>query len=371
MSETPAWAEVMGSLSNTTGNSSLEPHPKDFAVSCGKDMYITNKDELVGQSDYFAIVCNVGKAITDRKIKLHPKRQREVRALMHFFKHSEYIGPISNPGVSTPTSACEESCNQAAGEENGFTVEIRSNDQAVIHCFPEFEDNCLIDGDMAVKICRIITTHALFQVSRPTPRSSPSAAQKLCACITKFKLTPPPSQKNNEHGFQFIEFSYYRCQLDLLPRPIQLELYLFFWHIRMRDTGLSSNAVFHATMFDTAVKYLVPEMKAPIAHAFRHGVTPWINTALCSDTSFLRAVQIIWAPRFPVGDSQHDELADAMIKVMAENWGWMQHDDDVRMLMMNHEYEYLYYGVVHTARMRRKKWEQKLWDPSLSSGELS
>lgn len=66
-------------------------------------------------------------------------------------------------------------------------------------------------------------------------------------------------------------------------------------------------------------------MKSHIVQAFRKGVKPWMNTSLFPETSFLTAMEIIWAPKFPVEDGKDRELVGALVKVMAENWGWMRY----------------------------------------------
>ncbi|KAF2797453.1 hypothetical protein K505DRAFT_358417 [Melanomma pulvis-pyrius CBS 109.77] len=320
----------MDSLTEATAQLSVVANTKDLTLICGDDVYRLNKKVLMHQSPYFALVCSMGRAETENRLILHQTRQKYVRALFHFFKRGTYHGPVKTARFHTPV--WENNCDNPAGEENGMTLELWSEDPAVLEHFPELEDTCFIDGDKAVRACKLITNHELFP-------------------------------KHNDRAFQSIgsfDPNYYRCQLDLLPTPIKLELCTYFSHLGTRSDDYDSNPVFHAYMFDTAVKYMVERMKSPIVQAFREGVEPWKNTSLFPETSFLTAVEIIWAAKFPVEDGKDNELVEALVEVMAENWGWMRHDEDIRMLMMNPEYEQLYYTVAQEAEALCKDWEEKL-----------
>jgi hypothetical protein len=137
-------------------------------------------------------------------------------------------------------------------------------------------------------------------------------------------------------------------------------------------------------MHKYANKYMLQHLRPYIVTAFRQVVKPWVNTSFWPGESFLDAVKLVWGTRgmkggwergygneeegynVPkgggVGNRQwgaaaHNTLVDALVDVMACNWGWMEHDLEVMRVLRTREFGGLLEWVEKGAQVVRVEWE--------------
>lgn len=175
-------------------------------------------------------------------------------------------------------------------------------------------------------------------------------------------------QQGNDEGFVCIAPGEYWCQPELLPQAIQISLLIFLRHLKSRRTDVSINPVFHAEMFNhVAVKYMLPDLQSHIVQAFREGCQAWINTSLIRESSFITAAKIILKPilRPRLGlqkgtDCETREMGEALVWILAVNWGWMIHDEDVMSFLSQKPYHTVIKCVEHVVEALAAQWEEKL-----------
>ncbi|KAF2728357.1 hypothetical protein EJ04DRAFT_528724 [Polyplosphaeria fusca] len=296
-----------------------------FKVICGDDLYLLDKEETAKRCAYFGFACFVPHATRrhDRgTMNIPSKHQQYIPALVHYIRAGQYSGPI-------------HSAEDAPAEEE-FTdptiLQVQSEDESILRFFPEFRNAFLIRGEAALKACRIVVMHETFQ---------------------------PATRIDSIQGLDHTD-GIFHCRPENLPRAIQTQFLEFIWEIKTRDPTYTDDPVFHAMMHRTAQRYLMPDLQAAIARVFRGGAKPWNNTAHPLNGCFLYAAKKIWGNPFLWVDEGMDRLlVDALVGVMAGNWGWLRHEEEVVKMADERRYRRLFERVRRVAEESWRRWGEE------------
>ncbi|KAF2003055.1 hypothetical protein P154DRAFT_573457 [Amniculicola lignicola CBS 123094] len=233
--------------------------------------------------------------------------------------------PTPHPGSTNPPP-WEYQSNQRAGEECGLTLELRSNAPHIISRFPELQKSYIVHGDRALRACKLITFHELFE-------------------------------RENTNAFELVGEGDWRCQPELLPDPIQRELYNYLRGLWSVDETFSSDAVFHAEMYEAAIKYMLPNLRSAILCALRKGGKPWIYSSPLSGHGFVSAIDLLWQLSLEEREADALEILETLANIMAANWGWMRHDEGVTALLRAEEFAVLSDKIQETVIRLSSSWE--------------
>lgn len=152
----------------------------------------------------------------------------------------------------------------------------------------------------------------------------------------------------------------YRCQPDLLPRDIQLELFPFLWEIKSREDAQCTDPVFHAEMYKLSIKYMMPGLQSAVASAFRASAMPWIHMASKTDDSFVKALTILFLGRGGLVTQVTDvKMYKAVLGILGVNWGWMRHEESLMAFMKADELVHFLEHVQKEAASARNLWVKR------------
>lgn len=97
------------------------------------------------------------------------------------------------------------------------------------------------------------------------------------------------------------------------------------WEVKNSKPGFTHDPVFHAQMYYFSVKYMLPKLKELAIAAIRDGCKPWIRMTDESEHAFDKAVKIlITGSDTSLREKMCPDMTDALIGVLAANWGWMR-----------------------------------------------
>ncbi|KAF2640765.1 hypothetical protein P280DRAFT_326972 [Massarina eburnea CBS 473.64] len=243
--------------------------------------------------------------------------------MMRFLATNQYHGPVN--------------LNPPPDHRMAARVEFKSSDPAISVLFPDFVDGLIISGNRALKCHAIIIRHE----------------QSHTGDITD--------------GFRMIAPGLVRCTPELLPVPIQISLLTFINHLSSIRTDVSIDPVFHVMMYtQIATKYMLDELKPLIVDAFRWGTQAWIRHSKPVYCSLITAARIILNSLLTPGMGAQEaaerdwDMANALVQILADNWGWMRHEREWKDFMAEKKSRPLKVTVEKRVAFIEKFWKRKL-----------
>jgi hypothetical protein len=137
-------------------------------------------------------------------------------------------------------------------------------------------------------------------------------------------------------------------------------------HIRAISESFTFDPVFHAKMYvEVATKYMLHGLKPLIVTAFRYGVRLYLGNTRGME-SLIAAARIIMGPLLtPVITSKDVKerdwsMADALVQIIADNWGWIGHEESMQKFLDEKRFKPLQSTVGKRVGFIRKHWRQGL-----------
>ncbi|KAF1961255.1 hypothetical protein CC80DRAFT_500551 [Byssothecium circinans] len=299
-----------------------DPRALDFEILCGDDLYACNRANLATRSPYFQMALFADQALHYNRMVIPETKKLHVRYMMRYLQNNDYYGPVHlNPAKEKEASSAR--------------IEFKSTKPEILAMFPEFEDGWILGGDRAVKAHAIIIRHEASHTGDIT------------------------------EGFKMIDLGLVRCTPENLPLEIQIPLLTYINHLTFIRTDVSMDPVFHTVMYQKiATKYMLDDLKPLVLDAFRWGTQAWIKSPVYC--SLITAARMILKPLLKPGMSAEDakekdwDMANALVQILAENWGWMRYEKELREFMDETKFRPLWVIVEKRVRYVGQFWRERL-----------